>query len=381
MKADDSQKCVQELVSFLGKIAPYDFAEDWDNVGLICGNPQDLIQGIVISVNLCAEALEAAKKLGYNVVVCHHPPIFKPVHSVTKLNLPNVFDAIKNGISVICLHTNFDLSSEDLSRELSQKIGFEFEDFLALRNGIPPSIQQAKFITYVPENAVDVVREAVCRAGAGKIGAYNNCSFSWDGEGTFFGGQETKPTVGTAGKLERVKERRLEVVFPLALQEKILEAAKKSHPYEEMAYDIIRLEKPAQKIGYGFVATRPEHLKHSSFILNFQNFVDSVKQVFGLRSVTIAGVSQCFEGDLKKIAFSPGSGSGFVNAAVAQGVQVYVCGEVGYHQMLEAKQRGLALVLLGHSYSEKYFVESLAKWCFNVTNCILKVFENIQEVA
>src|SRR5581483_3773799 len=125
---------VAGVLDHLSRHAPFDLAEDWDNVGLIAGNSYDLVAGVVVAVNLGPEALDVARKEKCNLIVCHHPPIFKPVLRLTRFSSPYLYEAIQRGISVIALHTNFDLASESLSRQLARELGFEFEEFLAPRS-------------------------------------------------------------------------------------------------------------------------------------------------------------------------------------------------------------------------------------------------------
>lgn len=374
---------VGDLVGLLGRKAPFDLAEEWDNVGFLVGDAAETVIGIVVAVNLGPEALSAAAKAQANVIVVHHPPIFKPISRITRSATPYLYEAIKKGLSVIALHTNFDLSSETTSRRLAVELGCEMRDFAAPRSGseVPQSVRLGKFITYVPESHLDAVREVACKAGAGGIGNYTQCSFSWDGEGTFLGGAGANPTVGKAGGLERVKERRLELVFPWKLRDQVVRAARQAHPYEEMAYDLLALEQPNRPLGYGFVGEFADHLA-------FHKLLDGVKHTFQLRSVTVVGPGLS-DSDLRvrKVAFSPGSGSSFIGSVAGRGADVYICGEVGYHQMLEARQKGLTLVILGHSYSERFFVETVAEWCmadeaniFGETVAVNKVFETIHDV-
>jgi dinuclear metal center YbgI/SA1388 family protein len=371
---------IGDLVGHLGKRAPFDYAEDWDNVGFLAGDAAEKCTGAVVAVNLGPEALAAAKASGANAIICHHPPIFKPVSKVTRAAQPYLYEAVRSGYNVVALHTNFDLASEEMCQGLAARLGFKYSGFLTGRGGgeRPRSLRLGKFITYLPEKDLDAVREAVSKAGAGRIGNYEQCSFSWPGEGTFRGNEKSNPSIGQAGRLEKVAERRFEVVFPWKSLEQVIRAARSAASYEELAYDIIELEQPAHSIGYGFVG------QDESGSLTFPKFVESVKQAFKLSSVTVVGSALTNpKMRVEKMAFSPGSGSSFVNAAAAIGADVYVCGEVGYHQMLEARQKGITLVILGHSYSERFFVETAAGWCESIVSPapVEKVFETIHETV
>lgn len=383
MKASGSNKTlsVGDLTGALGKNAPYDWAEEWDNVGLLIGDAADSVKEAIVSINLGPEALRAAQEKNANVIICHHPPVFKPLLKILKSSAPYLYEAIVSKINIITLHTNFDLASEQISSHVANALGFQIIDFLKKREGeMPASLRQGKFITYVPEQALDKVRQAVCDAGAGKIGDYSQCSFSWDGEGTFLGGNPANPTIGKVGVLEKVKEKRLEVIFRWNALERIVQAARKAHPYEEMAYDVVKLAQPYHNIGYGFVGDIKAEFKPTNFV--FHKLADRVRSLFQLSQLTVVGRG-LDEKTLKvsRIAFSPGSGSAFIKAAIAKGVDVYICGEVGYHQMLEARSAGLTLILLGHSYSERFFLETISNWCDLLGCQTHKVFEKIHDTA
>lgn len=366
---------VSDLAGALAKLAPWDWAESWDNVGHLIGDAQEVVRGVIVSVNACEESFQAAKAAGANVIVCHHPPIFKPISKVTKSSAPLAYECLKNGLNVIALHTNFDLASEALNKSIASKLGATYAGPLILRGGeAPRSNTLAKFATFLPSQHIDELRAALSKAGAGKIGDYESCSFSVDGIGTFRGGATTNPSLGLPGQLEKVDESRFEMIFPLKNLEKIVSAAKAVHPYEEMAFDVVKLEQSLQSLGYGFVG----NLQSAT---SFQSLLQKIKEIFELDSVTVVGPGlQNRELSVKKIAFSPGSGSSFIGAAVAKGVNLYLCGEVGYHQMLEAKRAGITLIILGHSYSERFFVETVALWCEDkIPGRVGTVFETVHK--
>lgn len=371
---------VSDLVGKLKALAPFDYAEDWDNVGLLCGDPAARVTGVVVSVNLGQESLAEASAARANVIVCHHPPIFRPISKITSASNPFLYMAIRRGISVVALHTNFDLASKQLNQRLCEDLGGAYLEPLAVRSspGSPPSSRMGKFVTFVPEASLEKVRMALGDAGAGYIGNYSHCTFASPGIGTFWGRENTNPAVGKAGRLERAPEMRLETIFPWRLRDKVVKAARSAHPYEEMAYDVYEVLLPVEG-GYGFVARVP---KSTSFV--FQKLTQRVKKLFRIKDTVVVGPGLDDKNyKVRKFAFSPGSGSSFVAAAIAKGVDTYICGEVGYHQMLEAKRAGLTLILLGHSYSERFFVETTAGWCeelVGTSKTVKKVFETVHEV-
>lgn len=349
---------VYDLLRALSLRAPFDLAEPWDNVGLLIGNEADTVAGVVLSINLCEEALELAQAQSANVIICHHPPIFKPLKALTPRQAPLVLKAATLGFNVICLHTNYDLSCKKPHQDLAQALGFEWEGFVASRQerSIPVSQTLGKFITYVPLSHRETVLNALFDAGAGVLGNYTKCSFYWTGEGTFMGQLgKADPYIGKAGEFQRVEESRIEVIFPWLIRQQVIDAARQAHPYEEMAYDLIALDHPRNPYGYGFVA------KTTQSGISFSQLVKNVKTTFKLHHV-IAVSSQAADLNIRRIGFSSGSGSDFLEEASAKQCDLFITGEVSYHKMLWAKQNRLNLLILGHSYSEVFFLTTLEEW-------------------
>ena len=384
MKKKSFKPRVSDLIKFFEKRAPFKLAEDWDKVGLIAGSARAEVAGVIAAVNLGPESIELALKKKANVIVCHHPPIFKQIKKLTAQTHPWLFLAIQKNIHVIALHTNFDLASEKLNQILAEKLGVKWVGPLQEASSQNASLTNhlGKFITYVPEKHAAKVLQALWKAGAGKIGDYENCSFSLSGEGSFLAKSGAKPAVGKVGKLEKVLERRLEVIFPMKTMRKVVDAARQAHPYEEMAYEVYAIVQPEKEIGYGFVGEFKQEI-------NFSKLLVSVKKAFQLTTLTVAGPGLDERKlSVSRLAFSPGAGSSFVSAAVAKGVNVYICGELGYHQILEARTRGLTVVMLGHSYSERFFVKTVFEWIQDwaretkiADSKVDKVFERIHDVV
>lgn len=366
LNKESKRLAVADIVGFLNQKAPFDWAEDWDNVGFLLGSSTDMLTGVIVAINLGPEAIQQACQQKANLIICHHPPIFKPLNKITQQNTPWVYEALQHNINVIVLHTNYDLASSEASAEICRQLDLAPPiGFLASRNSevLPASLNLAKFITYLPteQRLIDDFRQALAEVGAGVIGNYQQCSFSWSGEGTFFGNEQSNPQAGSRQKLEKVAETRFEMIFPLKKVDKIVTTARKAHPYDEMAFDIVKLEQAKQSIGYGFIA------KPLQKPLTLKSLLNKLKEVFQLPSLTVVNpggvVSEAFlNQSLTKVGFSQGSGSGFIGAAAAKGVSVYICGEVGFHQMLEARNKGLPLVILGHSYSEHFFMATVSGW-------------------
>jgi dinuclear metal center YbgI/SA1388 family protein len=336
-------------------------AEKWDNVGLLVGDAQSetKLNGAVVSIDLTAEAITTAKRLGYRLILNHHPAIFpksRGIPRVTSGGSTNlVYEAARAGIAVVATHTNFDQCALEVPAAVSAALGFKpigrlFESEEAAF---------VKLVVFVPEAHLESVRAAVCAAGAGKIGRYDTCTFAAAGTGTFRGDASTKPFVGRAGKLEHVREARLETVFPRGLKKRVLAAMRASHPYEEIAYDLYRVEQEPSGVGlvsglgYGVYGDLPKALP-------FDEVARRVKKAFQISAFL---VTEPTRKRVKRIGFVAGKGASFASGARQVGCDLFITGEAGYHVAREAASGGVAVLEVGHRESEIYFLQTVERWC------------------
>jgi dinuclear metal center YbgI/SA1388 family protein len=357
-----SAKSIQEIVSKLEEKTPKQTAESWDNVGLLVGDSSWKTTGAVVSIDLTREAIQLAKKNGFNLIINHHPCIFPKDRGLPQVtNNPNfrsqslVFEALSEKIAVISCHTNFDRCAMEVVEQVSQGLKIRPMGRLMERN----REEFSKLVVFVPETHVEKLRNAICEAGAGQIGNYDFCTFNVEGTGTFRGQEGSKPFIGKTGKLEKVQEIRLETILPTGLESSIVKAMKGAHPYEEVAYDVYSVKQsPASKglvkgLGYGFWG---EYLSDKPF----SEFVRDVRSLFGVQEIR---VTEPAPQHLKRVGFVAGKGSAFLGDAQALGCDVLVTGEVGYHDALGASwQQKMTVIELGHRESEKFFVEVMQKW-------------------
>jgi len=351
--------------------APSSTAEDWDNVGLLAGDPSWKTEGAVLCVDLTAEAIRVAREKKFRLIINHHPCIFpggrgrglSRIVSEGGEGLSSlVFDAIRGGIAIAAYHTNFDKCSLEVVDQVSRALGVTPKGRL-IDHG---SGSLLKLVVFVPETHVDVVREGICAAGAGHIGNYDFCTFGALGEGSFRGSESTKPFIGRPGALEKAAEIRLETVFPRGLRRQVLAALRDVHPYEEIAYDLVPVEQApsgngmTRGIGYGFWGdfTSPRL---------FPDVTKDVKRVFQLNGYVQTDPSlpsrRHRKTSVRRIAFVAGKGASFIDAAADAGCDVFVTGEAGYHLALAGARRGMYVIEIGHRESEKYFVPTVSAWC------------------
>lgn len=331
---------IKQILSLLEEMAPLSYAEDFDNVGLLVGDANNIVTGVLV----CHDALEAvieeaiAKKC--NLVICFHPILFSGLKKITGKNYVEraIIKAIKNDIAIYAVHTALDNHKEGVNKI--------FCDALQLVNTkilVPKQNFIQKLVTYtIPENA-DSVRQAMLDAGAGTIGNYENCSFNSNGFSTYQGNENSNPTIGHKGKLTTTDEIKIEVVFEKHLQNKILKALFSSHVYEEVAYEVYDLQNSNQNIGLGMIGELENPMEEASFL----NFVKQKMQCGVIRH------SQFIGKPIKKVAVLGGSGSFAIKNAIQAGATVFLTADLKYHQFYEAENQ-ILLADIGHFESERY---------------------------
>ncbi len=336
---------IQDITSFLETVAPPSLQESYDNAGLITGNVSRECTGAVIALDATEEVIMEAVAKKYNLVVAHHPIIFGGLKKITGKNYVEraVIAAIKNDIAIYAIHTNLDNVLHGVNSKIADKLGLMNRKILATKKDI-----LKKLYTYVPLDHLDKVREALFAAGGGEIGNYSDCSFSVEGEGTFKGGKGTDPFVGKPGERHYEKERKLEVIFESWKEKQVLNALIKSHPYEEVAYEIIGLDNAYQQVGSGLTGELTTEMDENAFLA-------LLKQAFGL---TVIRHTPLRGKKVKKVALCGGAGSFLIGAAIAAGTDFYVTSDVKYHEFFDANGR-LVIADIGHWESEQYTIELL----------------------
>jgi dinuclear metal center YbgI/SA1388 family protein len=344
---------VSEIAQIIEQVAPCDTACAWDNVGLQVGNPDTPVRAILFALDVTHELAREAEGFGANLIVTHHPLIFKARSSMAETDPPArlIADLIRRGLSLYAAHTNLDVAP---------KVGVNaaLADALGLRGCTPllPVDRElmAKVVTFVPEGSADAVRRALAAAGAGAIGEYAECSFALRGEGTFLGGEAASPTVGQAGQFERTPEIRLEMIVPRRLQAKAVGALLAAHPYEEPAFDIYPLLNNPRNVGLGLIG-------ELEAAMEFPVFCELIRAKLGIASVRAVWNPNC-KRNIRRIAVLGGGGGGEVVSAAKAGADAFVTGDVKHHDGLAALEHGLAVVDAGHFATERPGLERLAEY-------------------
>jgi dinuclear metal center YbgI/SA1388 family protein len=328
---------VADLVRALEMIAPPSFAAPWDNVGLLVGDEQSALTRVMLAIDCTRAVLDEARQESCDAIVSYHPPIFQPTKRFTAGSI--AYELARAGIALYSPHTALDAASGGTNDLLAQAVAMvDPEPLRALEFGE----SEVKLVTFVPQDHVEALSRSLFAAGAGRIGDYSSCSFRTKGMGTFFGEEGANPVVGEPGRLQETEEVRLETVVPLSRLKAVVSALRLTHPYEEPAFDLIRLAATPGGPGYGrvgLVQTAPTRM-----------VIDRAKRALGLAHVLVAGP---LERDVYRVAVCAGSGGDLLGDAIASGAQLFLTGELRHHDALRAVSSGLTVVCALHSASER----------------------------
>jgi len=312
---------VRDVIEVMEQWTPSSLAESWDNVGLITGNPEDNIESILLTLDTTERRIETAAK-NRALIITHHPPIFKPLKTLagSSPGARIIRRSVREDVPIFAAHTNLDQAPDGVGSALARKLGLSKTAFLA-----PGKSGTVKFVIFVPPEYTDRVREAAGSAGAGIIGEYSLCSFTSRGVGTYVPSQGASPFEGKSGKLSRVEEDKLEMLVPEPYISDVIRAVRGVHPYEEPAYDVIRLSGTDSPFGYGAVGELPEPMEP-------ERFAAHVAEVLGTKSLKVSpGCGKT----VRRVAVMGGSGGGYIGHAVGSGADAFVTGDLGYHDFCD----------------------------------------------
>ncbi len=334
---------LSEITSYLNTEIPPALQESYDNCGLLIGDSSVKITGVLVCLDITESVFDEAVQKRCNLVISHHPMIFSGIKSITGRNDTErlIIRAIKENIAIYALHTNLDNHYEGVNRFLCNKIGITNAGILKPSPGIV-----RKLVTFCPPSHADRVRDAIFKAGAGQIGNYDNCSYSNQGEGTFRAQAGSNPFVGQQGKLHTEPELRIETIFPAFLENLVVTALIQAHPYEEVAYDIYPLANIHHRIGAGMVGSLPDPVGAEEFLIR----IKKILQIGCIRHTSLKNKS------IQHIAVCGGSGSFLINDAMNCGADIYLTGDIKYHDFLIPGNK-MILADIGHYESEQFTKE------------------------
>ncbi|MGL5013930.1 MAG: Nif3-like dinuclear metal center hexameric protein [Bacteroidales bacterium] len=336
---------IKEIISTIERVAPLALQEGYDNSGVQVGDVSQECSSALVVIDLTEEVVDEAIERGINLVISHHPLIFKPIRSLTGANYVErtIIKAIRHNIVLYSAHTNLDACYGGVSFRMAEKLGLKSVKVLQPRSGL-----LLKLVTYVPPVHAEAVRDALFAAGAGEIGNYSECCYNGMGTGTFKANDQADPFVGRIGVREAEPEVRIETVLPSYLRRAVVAALKGAHPYEEPVFDIITLGNSWDRVGFGVVGELPEEV-------DMLEQLKCMKATFGAAALKHSTIHKK---GVRRVALCGGSGASLLGDAVAAGADLFLTSEIKYHDFFLHENR-ITIAEIGHYESEQYTKEAI----------------------
>ncbi len=334
---------IKEIIRTIAEFAPPAYQESYDNAGLLTGHPEEDVTNALLTLDVTEAVVEEAVERGCNLIIAHHPIIFKGLKQLNGKNYVErtVIKAIKKDVAIYAAHTNLDNVKQGVNAMICERLGLQNQQIL-----LPKKNELNKLYTFVPHKQAEQVRSALFEAGAGHIGNYSESGFSVKGEGSFKAGEETNPYVGEKGKQHVEPETKLEVIFPAVIKSKVIAALQQAHPYEEVAYDIVALENEYEKVGSGMIGVLEKPMEEMEFL---QKIKMNMK-AGGIRYTPLLGKK------IKKVAVCGGAGSFLLKKAIRAGADLFITADFKYHEFFDADGQ-LVIADIGHFESEQFTVD------------------------
>ncbi|QZE14553.1 Nif3-like dinuclear metal center hexameric protein [Halosquirtibacter laminarini] len=341
----------QHIIEVLEVLAPLNLQESYDNAGLIVGDPEMEATGVLLTLDVTEEIIDEAIDNGFNVIIAHHPIIFSGLKKINGKNMVErcVMKAIKNNIALYASHTNMDSVFGGVNSKIADKIGLQNQEILR-----PNYSKILKFTTFIPRTHIKEVTNALTENGFGHIGQYDCCSFTTEGIGQFRPLKGANPYIGTENKIESVEKIRFECLVRQSELTHFINTLKESHPYEEVAYDLVETQRKETTSGLGMVGTLSEPMDTNEFLQLLNKTFD----------IPVIKHSHVCKSKIEKVAVCGGSGVGFLNDAIRHNADIFITGDVKYHDFFNAENK-IIIADIGHFESEQFtkevFYEILTK--------------------
>ncbi len=334
---------IKDIIQYLEEIAPPSLQEGYDNSGLLTGSPSSEVSEVLISLDVTEAVVGEAVEKGCNLIIAHHPVIFKGLKKLTGSNYVErtIIKAIQNNIAIYAIHTNLDNVRWGVNDRIADRLDLHKREVLAPKDGL-----LLKLETFVPNAQKKAVLESLFEAGAGQVGKYDECSFQSKGIGTFRGNATSNPFIGKPGSLEEANEIKIEVILPAYRKNAVLAALKDSHPYEEVAFYLSPLENTYQDVGSGILGSLKEPMEPIAFLKHLKNRMNLQM----IRHTPIATES------IQRIAVCGGSGSFLLKNAINANADVFITADMKYHEFFDAEGR-ITVADIGHYESEVFTKE------------------------
>jgi len=350
-RVQEKQMKIKDIADKIEKIAPFKLAQDWDNVGLLIGNPQRNVKNILLTIDVTGEVLAEAKRLKTDLIISYHPVIWDGLKKITTEGQSSiVYNLINSGIAVFSIHTALDSAIGGVNDGLAEIIGIV--DGRPIGDYVDnPAGDNYKLVVFIPIESAAKVSNAVFAAGAGVIGNYSHCGFSAEGRGTFLPLAGARPAIGKKGKLEKVPEIRFETIVPAEKLDDCIAAMKKAHPYETPAFDCFKLYNSPTKFGLGRIGKLQKPMQ-------LNRIVERIKKHTDAKAIGIVGNQKRL---IKTAAVCAGSCGKIINSVITAKADLYLTGELKHHYALAAQQANLTCICLGHTASERFILKKFAK--------------------
>jgi dinuclear metal center YbgI/SA1388 family protein len=354
---------LKAITQFLEHQFPLSLQESYDNSGLLIGDLEMEISGVLICLDSIEKIVDEAIEKNCNLIIAHHPIIFKGLKKITESNYIEriVTKCIKNDIALYAIHTNLDNHFDGVNKEIANRIGLK-----NLRILQPIQENLSKLTVFVPKDALEKLDEAIFKAGGGQIGNYSECHFRTEGTGTFKGNEKSNPQIGNINVREAFEEFRVEYLVSNYNLRNVLNAMYASHPYEEVAYEIYPIQNSNQFEGAGMIG-------------ELETEEDEIAFLTQLKTTFNCGIirhSQLLGGKIKKVAVCGGSGSFLLSKAIQQKADIFITGDFKYHEFFDAEKQ-IIIADIGHFESEQFTTNLLAeRMKENFTNFAIHLTEH-----
>ena len=338
---------IKDIADALEMFAPLPLQDDFDNAGLQIGLTDAEVAGVLLCLDVTEAVVDEAIASGCNLIVSHHPVIFKPLKRITGGNYVErcILKALSNGIAIYSAHTNIDNAPGGVNFRIAEILGLKNVRILQ-----PKEDSLLKLAVYVPLSHADAVRDALFAAGCGKIGNYGSCSYNVEGFGTFMAGDGCNPFCGNVGEMHHESEVRIETIMPSYIKGRVIKILLAAHPYEEPAYDIYPVKNSWDAVGTGVIGELPEECDELELL-------SAVKEKFAVGCVRHTPLSGR---KVKTVALCGGAGGSFAGVAMAAGADVYITGEARYHDLFNYTGK-MTVAVIGHYESEQYTMDIFAE--------------------
>ena len=342
-----------EIIQLFEQFSPKQYAMEGDRIGLQIGRLNKPVHRVMIALDVLEEVVDEAIEKEVDLIIAHHPLIYRPLKNIMTDQMPGrmIEKLLKHDITVYAAHTNLDVAKGGVNDLLAEALELSNTEVLVPTH----EIHLKKLVVYVPTEQCKQVKEALGNAGAGAIGNYSHCLFSSSGIGQFLPEENANPYIGDKGKLEQVNEERIETLFPDYLEKKVVQAMIKAHPYEEVAYDIYRVDNKGESLGLGRIGEIQE--------VTLGEFANIVKNALDVPTVRVVGDLQS---KVRKVAVLGGDGNKYISSAKFKGADVYITGDLYYHVAHDAMMMGLNVIDPGHNV-EKIMKKGVANYLTKVS--------------